>query len=231
MLGLLQVLTLYARSQSEDQLTMGVITMSAIVFGLTYFLASGLGSDARKWPVVLALALPHAGRPVVRRACGHGSGEALRPAVLSTVDNRSGEICTKGEVHDVSFYVLYGLVAGLVSAVLVGVYLFLASLVRVNLNELFSSQRIEGYKSFLRLHIGPSGELTVYAVGIRRVRRLLPGFRRLHWKTEPARRRARAVVPAAQAAAVPADRRGDDSAIVGPPRRVRSSRVRRARSG
>ena len=95
------------------------------------------------------------------------------------------EVCTKGEVHDVSFYVLYGLVAGLVSAVLVGVYLFLASLVRVNLNELFSSQRIEGYKSFLRLHIAPSGELTVYAIGIRRVRRLLPGFRRLHWKPNP----------------------------------------------
>jgi hypothetical protein len=88
-------------------------------------------------------------------------------------------------VHNFSFYVLYGLVAGLVSAVLVGIYLFLASLVRVNLNELFSSQRIEGYKSFLRMHIGPSGELTVYAVGIRRVRRLLPGFRRLHWKPNP----------------------------------------------
>ncbi len=185
MLGLLQLLMLYARSQSEDQLTMGVITMSAIVFGLAYFLASGLGSEAKKWPVVLALALPHSVAQWygVRWVMDRAMERAQHYCLQWTTD--PAEICTKGEVHNLSFYVLYGLVAGLVSAVLVGIYLILASLVRVNLNELFSSQRIEGYKSFLRLHIGPSGELTIYAVGIRRVRRLLPGFRRLHWKPNP----------------------------------------------
>jgi hypothetical protein len=76
-------------------------------------------------------------------------------------------------------------VAGLLSAVVVGVYLVVASLFRLNINELFSSQRIEGYKSFMRLHIAPTGDLTVYVIGIDRIRRLLPGWRWLHWKANP----------------------------------------------
>jgi len=185
MLGLLQVLLYYARNQSEGQLTLNVITMWAIVFGLTYFLASGMGSETRRWPVVLILAIPHT------VAQWHGVRAVMdwalpyaRQYCLQWTINPSA-VCTKGEVHDVSLYVLYGLVAGLVSAVIVGIFLFLASLVGENLNELFSSQRIEGYKSFLRLHIGPSGELTIYAIGIRRTRRLLPAWRFLHWKPNP----------------------------------------------
>jgi hypothetical protein len=184
MLGLLQVLIQYARNQSEGQLTLNVITMWAIVFGLTSFLASGLGED-KKWPLVVSLAVPHA-------AAQWYGVKWVMDWVLPRVQqyclqwtNDPSQICSKGEVHDVSYYVVYGLVGGLVSAVLVGAYLFLASLLRANLNELFSAQRIEGYKSFLRLHIGPSGELTVYAVGIRRVRRLLPAIRQLHWTSNP----------------------------------------------
>ena len=36
-------------------------------------------------------------------------------------------------------------------------------------NEAFSSLRIEGYKSFLRMHIAPDGRLDVYPIGLRRV--------------------------------------------------------------
>lgn len=59
---------------------------------------------------------------------------------------------------------------GALSATLHGLYL----LVSLNgfgqhWNEAFSSLRIEGYKSFLRLHIGPDGALTVYPVGLKHV--------------------------------------------------------------
>jgi len=54
--------------------------------------------------------------------------------------------------------------------------------VNVNFNELFAGQRIEGYKNFLRLHINPAGDLTVYAIGLRRVRRPGPGWFRWQWK-------------------------------------------------
>ena len=61
---------------------------------------------------------------------------------------------------------------GVASALVVGLYLTLA----VNLpggiahaNEAFAAARITGAKSFLRLHVGPDGGLTVFAVGIDRV--------------------------------------------------------------
>jgi hypothetical protein len=36
----------------------------------------------------------------------------------------------------------------------------------VNLNELFAGQGIQGYKGFLRLHIGADGSLTIYPIGL-----------------------------------------------------------------
>src|SRR5262249_37674089 len=51
--------------------------------------------------------------------------------------------------------------------------------------ELFSSQRIEGYKALLRMHIANDGSLTIYSVGLRRVRRIGPSFVRWHWKADP----------------------------------------------
>jgi len=53
-----------------------------------------------------------------------------------------------------------------------GAFLFsLALLPGVNFNEAYSAQRLEHYKNFLRIHLGPDGALLVYAVGIRRVAR------------------------------------------------------------
>lgn len=53
-----------------------------------------------------------------------------------------------------------------------GALLFsLALLPGVNFNEAYSSQHIEHYKNFLRIHLRPDGTLAVYAVGIRRVAR------------------------------------------------------------
>lgn len=53
-----------------------------------------------------------------------------------------------------------------------GALLFsLALLPGVNFNEAYSSQHIEHYKNFLRIHLQADGALAVYAVGIRRVAR------------------------------------------------------------
>ncbi|MEO7065667.1 MAG: hypothetical protein ABI114_02050 [Rhodanobacter sp.] len=58
-----------------------------------------------------------------------------------------------------------------------GALLFsLALLPGVNFNEAFSSQHIEHYKNFLRMHLQADGTLSVYPVGIRRVAR---------WRLDP----------------------------------------------
>ena len=49
---------------------------------------------------------------------------------------------------------------------------------RWHMNDLFASQSIEDYKGFLRMRIGPSGELTVFPIGVRRAVK--------DWKAKPA---------------------------------------------
>jgi hypothetical protein len=62
------------------------------------------------------------------------------------------------------------LVAGcLLGGALMAVYLLLCSFLgRFHTNEVFSSQRLQGFKNFLRLHIDPQGQLTLYPVGVRK---------------------------------------------------------------
>jgi hypothetical protein len=52
------------------------------------------------------------------------------------------------------------------SAEVVALYLLVASRFGVNVNELFAGQGIQGYKGFLRMHIGRDGSLTVYPIGL-----------------------------------------------------------------
>ena len=71
---------------------------------------------------------------------------------------------------DAWLVVLGGSLAALVSGTLFGVYL----LVCLNgfgrhWNEAFSSIRVEGFKSFLRIHVAPDGRITVFPIGLRRV--------------------------------------------------------------
>ena len=89
--------------------------------------------------------------------------------------------------QDVPRYLLLAALAGLASAMVVGVYLFLFSLppFRLNFNELFAGQRIESFKGFLRMHVDTAGTLTIYVIGLRRVRWPLPGFISLHWRVVP----------------------------------------------
>ncbi len=86
--------------------------------------------------------------------------------------------------------VLYLPLSGLVGGQLVAAYLLIASLFRINVNELFAAQGIEDAKSFLRLHIARDGSLTIYPVGVERVCQ--------RWRADPEAERADAswVVPA-----------------------------------
>ncbi len=71
---------------------------------------------------------------------------------------------------------------GIVGATLVGVYLTLAIAIPglgAHANESFAASRITGYKNFLRMHVDPTGALTVYAIGIDHA------VKRRHWRAVP----------------------------------------------
>jgi hypothetical protein len=55
---------------------------------------------------------------------------------------------------------------GLLSSQVFAAYLLVASAFDVNVNELFAGQGITDYKSFLKLHIGADGTLTIYSVAV-----------------------------------------------------------------
>jgi hypothetical protein len=71
----------------------------------------------------------------------------------------------------VAAFLLYAPLAGPVASQVTAAYLLVASWFGVNVNELFAAQGIEHAKSFLRLHIGPDGTLTIYPIGVDRVNR------------------------------------------------------------
>ncbi|WP_322752801.1 metallophosphoesterase [Frankia sp. Cas3] len=61
-------------------------------------------------------------------------------------------------------------VGGLAATEVLAAYLWLADRIAgLNTNELFAAQGIADYKNFLRLRIGPDGQLTIYPVGVRAV--------------------------------------------------------------
>jgi hypothetical protein len=62
-----------------------------------------------------------------------------------------------------------GGVGGMLGSWTLSAYLWIADHFRCNTNELFSAQRMEGYKNFVRMHIDESGRLTIYPIGVRRV--------------------------------------------------------------
>jgi hypothetical protein len=67
--------------------------------------------------------------------------------------------------------VIYLVPAMIVSSLLVGLYLLVASWFDVNVNELFAAQGIIDAKSFLRMHFARDGSLTIYPIGVGRVGR------------------------------------------------------------
>lgn len=70
------------------------------------------------------------------------------------------------------FVVVAGLAGGVLSATTLGIYLLLSlNVFGKHWDEAFSALRIQDYKSFLRLRIGPDGRLRIYPVGLKKVPR------------------------------------------------------------
>ena len=65
--------------------------------------------------------------------------------------------------------VVYGPIIGFLSTQLCALYLLIAGMFQVNVNELFAGQAIEDVKSFLRLHIAADGTLTIHPIGIDKI--------------------------------------------------------------
>jgi hypothetical protein len=78
------------------------------------------------------------------------------------------------ERSPIAIALVVSVLASLVGGSLIGLYLALCDLLfgralDRHANETFSSQSIEDWKNFLRLHIDREGNLTIYPVGVRRV--------------------------------------------------------------
>lgn len=68
------------------------------------------------------------------------------------------------------FSLMLVLLGGLAGSTLVGVYFVLSDLIfKWHTNEVFAAQSIVDYRNFLRMHLAPSGQLTIYPVGLRKV--------------------------------------------------------------
>ncbi len=200
LLGLLQGLLLYAERREPRVIGVGEVIMAGILFLLALFLAAGLSTGRKPWIRIGVLTVLHTiaqveiGRvvlPLWNRFPGLDLSFWKPSSDLErSVFTMTRTVLTVG--HDVVQYLAYGLLAGILSAVVVAVYLIVASLFGLNFNELYASQRIEGYKGFLRMHIARDGSLTIYSIGVRRVRRIGPSFVRWHWRAQP---KAEAYVP------------------------------------
>ncbi len=156
MLGVVDIVA-HARGTEQHLLTVPVAMVGAVILG-------GL----------TAFAMPRSGPRRVRHwlfGLGHG-------AVHIGLGVLGGEIWARLPfVHFpwpwplLAALVVYAPVAGFVAAEVVGLYLIVAGTARVNFNELFASQSIVDSKSFLRMHIGRDGALTIYPIAVDRISR------------------------------------------------------------
>jgi hypothetical protein len=191
LLGVLQVTLFYTLLGREvrNNVTPSVLLVTLAFVGLCGFFSAGLSAEKR-WIRMVALTAIHSTAQISIGVLGVeywfdvlNWGMERVAASAWPPWAKDAAIWILAPSRDIAAHlILYAVVAGIVSAVVVAVYLFLASLVNVNFNELFAGQRIEGYKNFLRLHIAADGTLTVYAIGLRRVRRLGPGWFWWQWR-------------------------------------------------
>jgi Calcineurin-like phosphoesterase len=106
----------------------------------------------------------------------HGLAHLLLLAALVYLAASVWALAPSGVVWTALAFVSVGVAGGIAGGSLVGLYLLLAHIfigrtAERHTNEAFSCQHLMDDKSFLRLHIGPGGTLTIYPVGIGRVPR------------------------------------------------------------
>jgi hypothetical protein len=154
LLGGLHTLLMLALADARGRvLTTPVFLMLAATFGLTLFFAAGLtgGHRSAKHYILgvthgfVQVALAVGGLAVWWRLPMHSWPWPL-PALSAAA--------------------FYGPVIAVLSSQVVALYLLIAGRLRVNINELFAGQGIQGYKAFLRLHIATDGTLTVHPIGV-----------------------------------------------------------------
>jgi hypothetical protein len=155
LLGVIHVLLLLAleNAQGEARISLTGSLMIAVVFGLTLFFAAGL-TAGRRSAKHYVLGIAHG---VIQ--LGMGVGALLLWQMLPF----------EGLVWPLPIIAatfLYGPVLAIAATEVACLYLLIASRFKVNLNELFAGQGIQGYKGFLRLHISRSGNLTIYPIGL-----------------------------------------------------------------
>jgi hypothetical protein len=165
LLGVLHTMLLLALDNSERRVvTVPLFLMVAATFGLTVFFAAGLtsGRPRRKHWILGSV------HGLIQVGLGIGGLFIWR---LLPFDRWPWPLPV------LTAAAFYGPVIAAVAAEVVALYLLIASRFRVNINELFAGQGIQGYKGFLRLHIDAEGTLTVYPIGIDRVSK--------HWRPVP----------------------------------------------
>lgn len=111
----------------------------------------------------------------------HGGLHVLMAVVLTWVFARvntgNSVVPIRLPIDSLAQMLLFVAEMAVIGGVLGGVLFGLFLLPGVNVNEAYSSQHIEDFKSFVRLHIDRAGVLTVYPIGIRRVGHLRYVFR------------------------------------------------------
>jgi hypothetical protein len=147
----------------------GVLLGLLILTG-TFKFASTQTSFRRN--LLLALGVLHGGAHIL-------AAQALSAWVFDWLPRPSG---VSRFLSALSFAVPYAVsmlaLGGLVGGILFTLYLSLASkLTGAHINEVFSSQKIQDYKSFLRLRIDAEGDLTLYPIGVEKIPR--------RWKANP----------------------------------------------
>jgi hypothetical protein len=190
-LGAFQAILLYAlRERTTGQVTPAVLLSASSFLVFAYFLAGWIGTETRRPLRVLGLTLLHTAAQLAVGSVGLRWWPSFPDFDTTRLTRwakpwpwvQTAAEWVLAEVHKVGEYALYAPVAGVASAVVVAAYFFVASLVNVNVNELFAGQRIEGYKNFVRMHFAPDGTLTIYSIGLRRVRALGPSTLRWNWR-------------------------------------------------
>ncbi|GAA2618614.1 hypothetical protein Adu01nite_49590 [Paractinoplanes durhamensis] len=164
MLGLIQTLTMLAAAGAASQggniqrlFTIPLSLMVVLIMAGTVMFAkppgASLNNHARHWLFGL----------------GHGFAQ-IGLAVLGAW------LWLNLPVHDWPWPVplaaaiaIYWPVVGFLSTQVCALYLLIAGMFNVNVNELFAGQGIEDAKSFLRLHITADGTLTIHPIGVDKI--------------------------------------------------------------
>jgi hypothetical protein len=154
LIGVLHTMLLLALDYAEGpSRTLPGFVMISVVLGLALFFSVGL-SPGRRTGRRYLLGIIHGCTHV-----GMGIG-ALSLWRQSPFDDLTWPLPILAAAT------LYGPVLAIVGTEVVALYLLVASRFRVNLNELFAGQGIQGYKGFLRMHVGADGTLTIYPIGL-----------------------------------------------------------------